>query len=142
QLEIIYEINRRFLDDVRRRYPGDAGRVQRVSLIGEGKIKHVRMAHLAIVGTHSTNGVAEIHSELLRTRVVPDFAALFPERFNNKTNGVTPRRWLLVANPAQASLISEAIGDAWITDLEQLERLRQLADEAAFRERFRAPTHT
>src|SRR5262249_39171695 len=102
QLEIIYEINRRFLDDVRRRYPSDVGRVQRVSLIGEGKIKHVRMAHLAIVGTHSTNGVAEIHSELLRTRVVPDFAALYPERFNNKTNGVTPRRWLLVANPAHA----------------------------------------
>ena len=78
---------------MRRRFPGDLDRVQRVSLIGEGPLKHVRMAHLAIVGTHSTNGVAEIHSELLRTRVVPDFAGLFPERFNNKTNGVTPRRW-------------------------------------------------
>jgi starch phosphorylase len=138
QLEIIYEINRRFLDDVRRRFPGDVGRVQRVSLIGEGKVKQVRMAHLAIVGTHSTNGVAEIHSELLRTRVLPDFGALFPERFSNKTNGVTPRRWLLVANPEQAALIRDAIGDAWITDLEQLQRLRPLADDAAFRDRFRA----
>ena len=102
-LEIIYEINRRFLDDVRARYPGDAGRVARVSLIEEGAPRQVRMAHLAIVGSHSTNGVAALHSELLKQRVVPDFAAMFPERFNNKTNGVTPRRWLLLANPSLAS---------------------------------------
>src|SRR5262249_46240335 len=128
QLEIIYEVNRRFLDDVRRRYPGDGERVQRVSLISEGPLKQVRMAHLAIVGTHSTNGVAEIHSALLRERLVPDFAALFPERFSNKTNGVTPRRWLLVANPELAALVTEAIGSDWITDLDQLQRLLPLAD--------------
>src|SRR5262245_46574552 len=137
QLEIIYEINRRFLDDVRRRYPGDVDRVRRVSLMDESGCKQVRMAHLAIVGTHSTNGVSVIHSELLRTRVVPDFAELFPERFSNKTNGVTPRRWLLVANPELAGLITEAIGDAWITDLDQLCHLRPLAADAAFAEGFR-----
>jgi glycogen phosphorylase len=136
QLEIIYEINRRFLDDVRARHPGDSGRAERMSVIEEGDPKHVRMAHLAIVGTHSTNGVAAIHSELLRTRVVADFAERFPERFNNKTNGVTPRRWLLVANPDLASLITDAVGDGWITDLDQLTRLRPLADDAAFRQRF------
>ena len=98
-LEIIYEINRRFLDDVRSRYPGDEDRVRRVSLIQEGPEKRVRMANLAIVGSHSTNGVAEIHSRLLRATVVRDLAEFFPERFNNKTNGVTPRRWLMLANP-------------------------------------------
>ena len=106
-LEIIYEINRRFLDDVRARYPDDPGRVSRVSLITEGPEKRVRMANLAIVGTHSTNGVAEIHSRLLRTTVVSDLAEIFPERFNNKTNGVTPRRWLLLANPDLSRLITE-----------------------------------
>ena len=102
-LEIIYEINRRLLDSVRTRFPGDEGRVQRVSLIEEGPAKHVRMANLAIVGSHSTNGVAAIHSELLRTITVKDLAEMFPERFSNKTNGVTPRRWLLLANPASGS---------------------------------------
>ena len=100
QLEIIYEINRRLLDDVRSRFPGDEGRIQRISLIEEGAGKKVRMANLAIVGSHSTNGVAAIHSELLRKTTVKDLAEMFPERFNNKTNGVTPRRWLLLANPA------------------------------------------
>ena len=95
------------------------------------------MAHLAVVGTHSTNGVAEIHTRLLRTRLLNDFAEMFPERFINKTNGVTPRRWLLMANPALADLISEAIGDAWIVDLEHLAALKPLANDAAFRERFR-----
>ena len=90
------------------------------------------MAHLAIVGSHSTNGVAALHSELLKQRVVPDFAAMFPERFNNKTNGVTPRRWLLLANPSLAAVITEAIGDGWITDLAQLEKLKPLADDSAF----------
>ena len=116
-LEIIYEINRRFLDDVRARFPGDNGRLARVSLIAEGPEKRVRMANLAIVGTHSTNGVAEIHSRLLKKTVVADLAEIFPERFNNKTNGVTPRRWLLLANPDLARLISSAIGDGWITEL-------------------------
>ena len=119
-LEIIYEINRRFLDDVRRRFPGDEGRVERVSLIEEGPEDKVRMANLAIVGSHSTNGVAAIHSELLRTTTVRDLAEIFPERFNNKTNGVTPRRWLLLANPALSRVITEAIGDGWITDLGQV----------------------
>ena len=101
-LEIIFEINRRLLDDVRARFPGDEGRVERISLIEEGPQKHVRMANLAIVGSHSTNGVAAIHSQLLRTTTVKDLAEMFPERFSNKTNGVTPRRWLLLANPALA----------------------------------------
>jgi len=131
-LEIIYEINRRFLDDVRARHPGDAGRVERVSLIEEGETWHVRMAHLAIVGSHSTNGVAALHSELLKNQVVPDFAAMFPERFNNKTNGVTPRRWLLLANPSLTTVITEAIGDGWITDLAQLEKLKPLANDTSF----------
>jgi starch phosphorylase len=136
-LEIIYEINRRFLDDVQQRYPGDEGRVRRMSLIEETPARQVRMANLAIVGTHSTNGVAQIHSDLLRTRVVSDFADLFPKRFNNKTNGVTPRRWLLEANPDLSGLITEAIGEGWVTDLSQLRRLLPLADDAAFRKRFR-----
>ena len=131
-LEIIYEINRRFLDDVRAKYPSDEGRIARVSLIEEGEYRQVRMANLAIVGSHSTNGVAALHSELLQQRVVPDFAAMFPERFNNKTNGVTPRRWLLLANPSLAAVITDAIGDGWIADLAQLEKLKPLADDKAF----------
>ena len=99
-LEIILEINRRLLDEVRARFPGDEGRVERVSLVEEGAERKIRMANLAIVGSHSTNGVAAIHSGLLRTVTVKDLAEMFPERFNNKTNGVTPRRWLLLANPA------------------------------------------
>jgi glycogen phosphorylase len=136
-LEIIYEINRRFLDDVRARFPADPGRLSRVSLISEGPEKRVRMANLAIVGTHSTNGVAEIHSRLLRTTVVSDLAGIFPERFNNKTNGVTPRRWLLLANPDLSRLINEAIGDGWISDLSQLKRIVPLAEDASFRNGFR-----
>src|SRR6201991_1819298 len=115
--EIIFEINRRLLDDVRRRFPDDEGRAARTSLIEEGPVKHVRMANLAIVGSHSTNGVAAIHSALLRSITVKDLSEMFPERFSNKTNGVTPRRWLLLANPALARLTTEAIGDGWITDL-------------------------
>ena len=136
-LEIVYEINRRFLDDVQKRYPGDADRMRRVSLIEENPARQVRMAYLAIVGTHSTNGVAQIHSDLLRTRVVADFADLFPKRFNNKTNGVTPRRWLFLANPDLSELVTEAIGDSWLTDLEQLRRVMPRADDAAYRTRFR-----
>ncbi len=136
QLEIIYEINRRFLDDVRHRYPGDEARVERVSLIEEGSEDKVRMANLAIVGSHSTNGVAAIHSELLRTTTVRDLAEIFPERFNNKTNGVTPRRWLLLANPGLSRAISYAIGDGWTTDYGQISKLKPRADDAAFRRTF------
>ena len=128
-LEIIYEINRRLLDAVRTRFPGEEGRIQRVSLIEEGPAKQIRMANLAIVGSHSTNGVAAIHSRLLRTMTVKDLAEMFPDRFSNKTNGVTPRRWLLLANPPLAQTITEAIGDGWITDLSQLSKLKPLADD-------------
>jgi starch phosphorylase len=136
-LEIILEINRRLLDAVRARFPGDEGRVARVSLIEEGSSKHIRMANLAIVGSHSTNGVAAIHSDLLRTVTVKELADMFPDRFSNKTNGVTPRRWLRLANPALARTITGAIGDGWITDLGQLERLKPLADDKGFRDAFR-----
>ncbi len=135
-LEIVYEINRRFLDDVRAKFPGDDGKLANVSLIEESGTRKVRMANLAIVGTHSTNGVAAIHSELLRTKTVPDFAALFPDRFTNKTNGVTPRRWLLLANPDLAKLLTESIGDGWITDLAQLQKADPLAKDAGFRQKF------
>jgi starch phosphorylase len=131
-LEIIYEINQRLLGDVRRRYPGDEARVERVSLIEEGPEDKVRMANLAIVGSHSTNGVAAIHSELLRTTTVRDLAEIFPARFNNKINGVTPRRWLLLANPALSRAISDAIGDGWITDFAKIAELRPAAGDAAF----------
>src|SRR5579863_3162771 len=137
QLEIIYEINQRFLTDVRRTYPGDEARVQRVSLIEEGGTRRVRMAHLAVVGSHSANGVAANQSELLRTRVLRDFAELYPERFNNKTNGVTPRRWLQQANPHLAALITANIGDGWVTDLDHLRELLPCAQDRAFREQFR-----
>ncbi len=109
-----------------------------MSLIEEGPAKKVRMANLAIVGSHSMNGVAAIHTELLKSHVVPDFAQMFPERFNNKTNGVTPRRWLLVANPSLAGAITEAIGDGWITDLSHIAQLKPLADDSQFQENFRA----
>jgi len=135
-LEIIYEINRRFLDEVRLRFPGEDGRVGRVSLVEEGSQRKIRMAHLAIVGSHSTNGVAAVHSKLLRTTTVKDLAEMYPERFSNKTNGVTPRRWLLQANPPLARTITEAIGDDWITDLSQLRRLKPLAEDKAFRDAF------
>jgi starch phosphorylase len=136
-LEIIYEINQRLLDEVRLRFPGDEGRLERVSLIEEDGERKVRMANLAIVGCHSTNGVAAIHSDLLRTTTVKDLADLFPERFNNKTNGVTPRRWLLVANQPLARVITDTIGDRWITDLGELTRLRPMAEDSRFREAFR-----
>jgi starch phosphorylase len=132
-LEIVYEINRRLLEEVRSRYPDDEGRVARVSLVEEGPQRKVRMANLAIVGSHSTNGVAAIHSGLLRTMTVRELAELYPERFGNKTNGVTPRRWLLLANPALSRTITEAIGDGWVTDLGQLRRLEPLADDPGFR---------
>jgi starch phosphorylase len=137
-LEIIHEINHRLLQEIRVRFPGDEGRVERVSLIEEaGPERKVRMANLAIVGTHSTNGVAAIHSELLRQTTVRDLAEAFPQRFNNKTNGVTPRRWLLMANPALSDAITAAIGETWITDLHELKRLEPLAADSGFRDEVR-----
>src|SRR5215470_11023286 len=139
-LEIILEINRRLLDDVRTPFPGEESRVERVSLVEEGPNRHIRMANLAIVGSHSTNGVAAIHSQLLRTTTVKDLAETFPERFSNKTNGVTPRRWLRLANPALSSTITDAIGDDWVTRLSALSKLKPLAGDPGFRDAFRKAT--
>jgi glycogen phosphorylase len=138
QLEIIYEVNRRLLDEVRVRFPGDEGRVERVSLVEEAPSRKIRMANLAIVGSHSTNGVAAVHSKLLRTTTVRDLAEMFPERFSNKTNGVTPRRWLVEANPELSRAITDAIGDKWITHLDQLIHLKALSGDAGLQETFHA----
>jgi starch phosphorylase len=136
-LEIILEINRRFLDEMRGSGRVDEAAVQRMSLVEEGPTKHVRMANLAVVGSHSVNGVAALHTELLTKVLFKDFHQLWPERFNSKTNGVTPRRWMLQANPELASTITEAIGPAWVTDAARLEALGPLADDAGFRRLFR-----
>jgi starch phosphorylase len=135
-LEIVYEINRRFLDEVRARYPGDPARLARLSLIDEHGDKSVRMAHLATVGSHTVNGVAALHSKLLRETVLRDFAELWPERFTNVTNGVTPRRFVALANPGLARLITDAVGEGWLTDLDRLAGLAPLAGDAAFRARW------
>jgi starch phosphorylase len=135
-LQIIYEINRRFVALVKKRFPDDPGMVESMAIIREGEEKLVRMANLAIIGSHSVNGVAAIHSELVKTRLVPDFYRLWPHRFNNKTNGVTPRRWLLAANPGLAGLVTDAIGDGWIKDLEQLKGLEPLVRDGGFLDRF------
>jgi starch phosphorylase len=136
-LEIVYEINRRFLSEVATRYPGDAARLQRMSIVQEHPAKEIRMAHLAIVGSHSVNGVAEMHSELVKTQLVPEFFELWPTRFNNKTNGVTPRRWLLNCNHRLAKLISSALGTGWISNLEELTGLEPLALDSSFLQAFR-----
>ncbi|CDY74851.1 Glycogen phosphorylase [Caballeronia glathei] len=136
-LEIIYEINRRFLDEVRQRHAGDDARVARMSLIDERGEKLVRMAHLATVGSHAVNGVAALHSTLLKQTVMRDFAELWPERFYNVTNGVTPRRFMLLCNPQLAQLLDETVGEDWVTDLTRLKRLEAHADDAAFQERWR-----
>jgi starch phosphorylase len=136
-LEIIYEINRRLLAEVQRRFAGNGELVQHVSLVEESAGRKIRMANVAIVGSHSTNGVAALHSDLLRKTTVKELAAIFPERFNNKTNGVTPRRWLLLANPSLSRVITEAIGDDWITDLSQLSRLKSLSGDKNVRTAFR-----
>jgi len=141
-LEIVYEINRQLLDEVRARFPGDDGRVERVSLVEEGNQRKIRMANLAIVGSHSTNGVAAVHSKLLRKTTVKELAEVFPERFSNKTNGVTPRRWLLGANPELAGAITQVIGDRWITDLSQLTQLKPLAEDHNAREVFLVAKHS
>jgi starch phosphorylase len=140
-LEIVYEINRRFLDDVESRYPGDGARRSRMSLIDEGGGRSVRMANLAIVGGHSVNGVAALHTDLLKRHTFRDFHEMWPERFSNKTNGVTQRRWLLQANPALARLITESIGPGWVTDLDELAGLAPLADDAGFRETWAELKH-
>ncbi len=137
-LEIIYEINRRFLDEVRAKFPGDVDRLRRMSLIGEEGGKCVRMAHLATVGSHAVNGVAALHSELLKDTVLKDFYEMWPERFSNKTNGVTPRRFVGLANPGLRKLLDETIGTGWMTDLDRLRGLEPLADDAAFQRKWRA----
>ena len=140
-LEIIFEINRRFLDEVRAKFPGDDARVQRMSLIGERGDRQVRMAHLATVASHHVNGVAELHSRLLRETVLRDFAEMWPERFTNVTNGVTPRRFVRLANPALSELVTEAIGDGWLRDLDRLRELERVAGDKAFGEQWRAVKH-
>ncbi len=135
-LEIIYEINRRFLDEVRAKYPDDDARLSRLSIIAEDGERCVRMAHLACVGSHSINGVAALHTELLQQDVLRDFYELWPEKFNNKTNGVTPRRWLFLSNPKLCQLMLEKIGQGWMTELEQLKQLETLVNDPAFCDRF------
>jgi glycogen phosphorylase len=135
-LQIIYEINSRFLAHVASVWPGDNERLRRMSIIEEGEQKHVRIAHLAIVGSHSVNGVAALHSELVKTKLVPDFHQLWPDKFNNKTNGVTQRRWLLKANPLLAHFINKTIGDGWITDLDKLKALQSYAEDDRFQQEF------
>ncbi|GBG36549.1 alpha-1,4 glucan phosphorylase [Mycobacterium montefiorense] len=136
-LEIIYEINRRFLNEVRTRFLGDADRVRRMSLIGEDGAKFVRMAHLATVGSHAINGVAALHSELLKSSVLKDFYEMWPERFSNKTNGVTPRRFLALSNPGLRELLDRTVGDGWLTDLGMLRGLEPFIDDSSFREQWR-----
>ncbi len=142
-LEIVYEINARFLDEARLRFFGDDARIARLSLIDESGDRYVRMANLASVGSHAINGVADLHARLLKQDTLHDFNDLWPEKISNKTNGVTPRRWLALANPGLAALITEAIGDGWLTSLERLRELEPFAEDANFRMRWReikAPT--
>ncbi len=137
-LQIIYEINAHFLEEVRMRFLGDEARISRLSLIDESGERYVRMAHLACVGSHAINGVAELHSELLKRDVLKDFYELWPQKFSNKTNGVTPRRWMVLCNPKLSDLITEHIGEGWIKDLAQLHRLEPFADDPEFRVRWHA----
>jgi starch phosphorylase len=140
-MQIIYEINARFLIEVSRHWPGDSSKLRDMSLIEEGAEPRIRMAYLAIVGSFSVNGVAELHSRLLRHGLFHDFASLWPQRFNSKTNGVTPRRWLAACNPELAGLITSAIGDGWVTDMDRIEALSKHADDAEFRSQWRAIKH-
>jgi len=135
-LLIINEINQRFLDEIRRRFPGDDEMIRRVSVYEEGRGKRVRMANLAVIGSFSVNGVAALHTSLLKSRVLPEFHRIWPEKFNNKTNGITQRRWLLLANPFLSRLLTEQVGDGWITDLDQLEKLNELANDRPFLEKL------
>ena len=140
-LIIIYEINEWLMREVRNRYPGDDGKLYRMSLIEEGNEKQVRMAHLAVVGSFSVNGVAKIHSELLKHNLMPDFYEMWPEKFNNKTNGVTPRRWLLLADPGLASFITKRIGKKWITDLSELKKLEKFSNDISVLKEINAIQH-
>ena len=140
-LEIIYEINRRFLGDVLTRFPGDHDRVRRISLIDENGERYVRMAHLATVGSHAVNGVAALHTELLKKDVLKDLFEMYPERFSNKTNGVTPRRWMALANPTLTELITSRIGDHWVADLSELKKLEPFAADSSFRAEWRDAQH-
>jgi starch phosphorylase len=136
-MEIIFEINRRFLNEIRLRYPGDIDRLARMSLIDEHGERRVRMANLATIGSHAVNGVSKLHTKLLRETVLRDFAHLWPEKFSNKTNGITPRRFLMLANPGLTSLITEAIGEKWVCDLMHLRELEKFANDPAFLEKWR-----
>jgi starch phosphorylase len=140
-LQIIYDINAQLTAKVLAVWPGDYERLRRMAIIEEGERKQVRMGHLAITGSHSVNGVAKLHSELVKTSLVPDFYQLWPEKFNNKTNGVTQRRWILKANPLLAKLISRSIGDEWVSNLEHLRSLESYVEDASFREKFRLIKH-
>jgi len=137
-LQIIYEINRRFLDRVTELFPGDVGRLQRMSLVQEGPEKMIRMGHLSVVGSHSVNGVSALHSELVKTRLFPDFNEIWPERFNNKTNGITPRLWLYQANEKLATLLCDTLGEAWVTDLYALKELERHKSDTAFLDKYAA----
>ncbi|MFM9102584.1 MAG: glycogen/starch/alpha-glucan phosphorylase, partial [Cyanobium sp.] len=135
-LELIYEINRRFLQRVRIKYPGNEEVLRRVSIIDEDGAKAVRMAHLATIASHHVNGVAALHSDLVKSELFPDFAALWPDKFTNVTNGVTPRRWMALSNPRLANLLNEVLGEGWLKDLDQLRQLERFADDSAFLERW------
>lgn len=137
-LEIIFEINKHFLEEVQAKWPGDVGRMRALSLIEEGHVQMVRMAHLSVVGSHSVNGVAALHTKLLKKELFPDFDAMYPGKFNNKTNGITPRRWLLACNPRLSELIASRIGHGWERDLDKLRKLESHAEDAEFREEFMA----
>ena len=136
-LEIVFEINRRFLDEVRAAFPGDDARLARLSLIDESGPRYVRMAHLACVGSHTINGVAQLHSELLKQTVLRDFAELWPDKFCNVTNGVTPRRFVALSNPGLTKLITARIGDGWLKHLDRLRQLESLADNTEFQRHWR-----
>lgn len=136
-LQIIYRINHFFLEEVARRYPGDLDRIRRMSIVEEGHVKTIRMAHLAIVGSHSVNGVSALHTDIIKRDLFRDFHEMWPEKFNNKTNGITQRRWLKGCNPGLAALIDRRIGADWVTDLDQLRKLEPLAEEAAFQREWR-----
>jgi len=135
-LEIILEINARFMAEVSSRWPGDTERMRRMSIIEEGAVPHIRMAYLAIVGSFSVNGVAALHSQLLVQGLFRDFYELWPLKFNNKTNGVTPRRWIAHCNPGLSRLVSEKIGEGWVADLQQISKIAEYADDPEFRQRW------
>ena len=141
-LDIIFEINARFMREVSYRYPGDTDRLRRMSIIEEGDEQQVRMAYLAIVGSHSVNGVSKLHTKLLCDRLVHDFYEMWPEKFNSKTNGISPRRWLYKANPSLRELISNTIGESWVTNLQDLHKLTKYADEPGFQKKWNAAKQT